>query len=509
MTQRSDGRAHGGFYVGFVAAVMFAGGCAPVRFGPAVAYWAERAAVTNAAARHTTTSPYYRFNSALLSDLDDAIACTDASAQRRMAAAVLRDANALSQASGANEIERMPAETRKRLATLAGTDDSPAALRKRFVQLARAALERDLKGIDGFGPSSLRGKLVKMRRGVEHLPDDRGRMARRALLFWGIVPTARGIAREESLLPEKILDKANKEFTRIALWHPSKQDRASVLATYAPIVGVEWRDGRSYDMAEDRIGVVTLDGYPGAIDVQVDPAHPTVYGYLSRAKIHGRLYQQVNYVWWFPDRPAFTKNDVGAGHIDGSVVRITLDSQGRPAIIESSLNCGCDHVVFVSDRLESAARQAFGPPLPGKRFSVERVIPGKHDVVVINTFDAVAGDVHQPLILVSAGYHEVIQVRFDTVHAIESMEVAENTPYRLTDYDTLDALPLGDGLGSMFGPDGLVHGAGREEGYLLAPSGMLSAGQPRKRGTQRIRWDDYMHDDPHLLEKTLRLPPID
>ncbi len=58
----------------------------------------------------------------------------------------------------------------------------------------------------------------------------------------------------------------------------------------------------------------------------------------------------------------------------------------------------------------------------------------------------------------------------------------------------------------MFGADGLVHNAGRPVGYLLAPTGMLSAGQPRKRGTQRVRWDDYLFDDPHFLERTLRLP---
>jgi hypothetical protein len=125
-------------------------------------------------------------------------------------------------------------------------------------------------------------------------------------------------------------------------------------------------------------------------------------------------------------------------------------------------------------------------------------------VVVIDTFDASSGGA-RPLVLVAAGYHEVCQVRFDTPSA-ESREIAEEAMYRILDYSTLDRLPFGDGIASMFGADGLVHNAGRREGFLLAPSGILSAGQPRKRGTQRIRWDDYLHDDPHLLEKTLRIP---
>jgi hypothetical protein len=65
---------------------------------------------------------------------------------------------------------------------------------------------------------------------------------------------------------------------------------------------------------------------------------------------------------------------------------------------------------------------------------------------------------------------------------------------------------LGDGVASMFGGDGLVHNAGRGEGWLLAPTGMLSAGQTRQLGTMKIRMDAYDYDDPRLLERNLRLP---
>jgi hypothetical protein len=103
----------------------------------------------------------------------------------------------------------------------------------------------------------------------------------------------------------------------------------------------------------------------------------------------------------------------------------------------------------------------------------------------------------------------VCQIKFNAEESIQSMGIAEDRSYRIQDYNTLDRLPLREGIASMFGPDGLVHYAGRPEGFLLVPSGILSAGQPRKRGTQRIRWDDYLHDDPHLLEDTLRIPPLD
>lgn len=88
----------------------------------------------------------------------------------------------------------------------------------------------------------------------------------------------------------------------------------------------------------------------------------------------------------------------------------------------------------------------------------------------------------------------------------EARVTAERT-YLLERYETLTRLPLGDGVASMFGSDGLVHNAGRIEGWLMAPTGMRSAGQPRQLGTMKIRLDAYDYDDPHLLDRQLRFPP--
>ncbi len=508
MTQRTCGWALRASSLGCLTIVLLSGGCAPTRFDEAIAYYAEKTAVTDAAARHTTASPYYRFNAALLSDLDDALEPVDEPARREKVIAVLRGANALARASNANEIERMPADARKALAAIAGISADTAVLQEHFAELASAALESDLGDVDRLPASELRKKLRAIRKGIEDLPDDRGRAGRRAMLFWGIVPVAMGIEKEESLLAEKCLYKVKKTFDRIAIWRPNQTDGDTLIARYAPIIGVEWPANRRYDANSDRIGAVKLSANRDRIEVHIDPAEPAVYAHTSQAKVNGRVYQQLNYVWWFPERPAMTVRDLGAGHIDGSMIRITLDSDGQPIFVESSLNCGCAHEVFVSGGVESAARNAFGAPLDGKRFAVEKSVSGKHDVVVIDTFD-VGPNASHPLVLSSAGYHDVYQIKFNASETIDSTEIAEEASYRVLDYATLDRLPLGAGVASMFGPDGLVHNAGRPEGYLLAPSGMLSAAQPRKRGTQRIRWDDHLHDDPHLLEKTLRVPALD
>ncbi len=494
--------------LGCLMALLLAGGCAPAGFSRAVGYYAEKSAVTDAAARHTSTSPYYRFNTALLSDLDDALGDVDAPAQRKMAAAVLRGANAHSRVSCANEIERMPADSRHALAALAGVDASATALQRHFAGLAGAALEQDLDEVDQLSAAGLQRKLRTIRKGVEDLPDDRGRALRRVFYSWAALLTAKGIAQEEAKLPEKCVAKANKKFDRVAVWRPGEDARSALIARYAPIIGMAWPRKRHYDAGCDRIGAVKLSTDGRRIEVRIDSAAPAVYSYTTVAKIKGRRLQQLNYVWWFSERPEMTRDDPAAGHIDGAMLRITLDANEEPLFVESSLNCGCAHEVFVADAVESAARQAFGAAFAGKRFAVEKRVRDKHDVVVIHEFHT-GSNAARPLVLSAAGYHEVCRVEFDAAEAIDTMDIAEDRPYRILDYETLDRLPLGGGIGSMFGPDGLVHNAGRPEGYLLAPSGMLSAGQPRKRGTQRIRWDDYLHDDPHLLEKTLRIPPLD
>lgn len=550
---RTYGRARRVLTVGCLTALWLSGGCAPTQFGQAIAYHAEKTSVTDAAARHTSISPYYRFNTALLSDLDDALECDNVRKQRKMTISVLRRANALSQASSANEIERMPARSREQLESLEsshghsdeppdlrpppeqrpfvraalrepsgirytrdkmassvikGASEDAAVLTQRFSELADAALEIDLREVRWLPPSDLQRKLRDIREGVEAAPDDKKRSARKALYAWAAPLTAKGIEREESRLAQKCIAKVQKTFDRVAIWRPAEWNGAALIRRYAPIIGVEWPAKRNYDADLDRIGGVKLLAEGRRTKVRIDPTEPTVYSYATLAKIHGRRYRQVNYVWWFPERPKMTPDDPVAGHIDGAMLRITLDNNNEPMFVESSLNCGCIHEVFVSDRIESAAREAFGAPLNGKRFAVEKHLPDKHDLVVIHTFHAGSNAGH-PLVLSAAGYHEVDQIRFDTSDSIHGLDIVEDRSYSISDYDELDRLPLGDGIASMFGPDGLVHYAGRPEGVLLAPSGILSAGQPRKRGTQRIRWDDFLHDDPRLLEKTLRIPPLD
>jgi len=414
-------------------------------------------------------------------------------------------AGRLARESLAGEIDRLSPAGRAELARRARCAADAETLKNTILALAEAATETEIAQLDQAGAVALQRRLRQIRAGVEPLPDDRARGLRRIALVGAALPVAIGVDAKERELREDARREPPRMLERAALWRPAEADPGAPLGQFAPLIAVEWPERRDYPEDVDRIGRVALAGTRARVQVLVQPEAPLVYTYLSTARIHGRRHQQLNYVWWFSDRPALVADDPVAGHIDGGTLRVTLDAAGRrAAVAEVILNCGCGHVLYVADWLEAAARREFGPPEKDARYAVERT-SGRYPVLVAGVFDSEAPPV-RPVVLLAAGSHEPLALRLAADEEGIAKTIVERRGYALCDYDALDRLPLEDGVASMFGPDGLVHFAGRREGFLLAPSGILSAGQPRKRGTQRIRWDEYLFDDPALLARGLRFP---
>jgi hypothetical protein len=487
-----------------IAAAAVLGGCAPHEFDRAIGYYSEREHVRDAAARRTRAAWFLRFDTELIHELDLAIAEPDEDAARALAEKTLRRANILAIKSTTAEIERLSDTARQELAALAKSSVEVDSLASEVRGRAEADLEAELAVGHLMSGQQWRARIKEIRAGVEPLPDDRDRAARRVLLL-GLSPlVAAGIEQKEREIQASVRTRRAPRVERGAIWTPafSREDDAT---KWAPLIAVDWPRGRDYPEDLDRIGAISLSGTREKITVSVVPKQPTVYTYVSTANIHGKSYGQLNYVWWFSDRPAISPDDAAAGHIDGGTLRLTLDRTNRPAIAEIILNCGCGHELYVAEDIENAAAREFGPPLEGAEYSIELRSNGKRPILVAGTFDR-SSDPSRPLVVLQAGTHEPLGLVFSVNPTSVTDDIAETHEFELRGYDTLDRLPLGDGVASMFGSDGLVHFAGRREGFLLAPSGILSAGQPRKRGTQRIRWDEYLFDDPTLLASTLRLP---
>jgi hypothetical protein len=293
-----------------------------------------------------------------------------------------------------------------------------------------------------------------------------------------------------------------------------------LLARFAPIIVQERLEEAPYDQNADQIGTVRLCGTSKRYWVDVDTTRPAVYGYWQYAIIGDRRRLQLNYVHWFPEHPKRgaegagdcgcagnlpARTDLEAGRIDGGTLRITLDRNSRPAILETVLNCGCYHRCFPLAPVEAASCSEFGTPLQGKKFCVERKVSGKIDWNVPETVAVPTSEDFRPILFSRAGYHGLVSVSFDPDEVLKR-HIRDRYTYSLIPYLELERLPLEGLARGMFDRKGLVQGAERLEGKLLAVTGMLSAGQPRQRETQRILWDDYDWDDPRLLEKCLRLP---
>lgn len=482
--------------------VLLMSGCAPHDFGHAIDYYAAQEGVRDASVRRCSAAWYLRFDAATLHQLDERVKA-DAPPTDSAAREVIDAAATIAKRTISGELDRLSEKARTALAERAVCASNPESLKLVATKQIDQASSNEKTFLRAVPAKRRLNRLRELRRNVEPLPDDRARLSRQTLLLGLSAPAVMGVDAKERELRTAVRTRSARSLGPVALWTPPTGGPEETIIRNAPLIAVEWPSARDYPVDYDRIGRVALAGAREHIEVRVEPQVPTVYTYSSSALIHGQQFPQFEYVWWFSDRPAMTPDDVAAGHVDGGTLRLTLDSNGRPAIAEVILNCGCGHEVYVAEDVEAAALAEFGAPLANARFAVEKP-KGDRPILVAGTFSRGSPADH-PVVVLSAGRHEPARVLVASDLA-SSAKTVESHTYDLRSYDELDRLALGDGVASMFGPDGLVHFAGRPEGFLLAPTGMLSAGQPRKRGTQRIRWDEYVFDDPELLVNTLRLP---
>jgi hypothetical protein len=485
-----------------LAALGIGGGaCAPREFEKAEIYFARSQQVTDASVRRLSTAWEYRVNDELLARLEEAESEPDPARKRELASQALRQAGALASSSAAGEIERLPRSAQLELARRAGCAAEPALLAAEFQDRVGGQLAQRMAWLDAAGDQEIDRYLRGLIRSAEPKPDDRGRAWRVALLSWGAIPAWSGVRSTQHRLDRELPLRLGRTFQRCAVFVCAPAAASDALSRNAPVIVQELQPDH---LDADRFGLVFLEGQARSPTVRVDPEQPAVYAYTTRARLSGAWHDQLVYVWWYPRRPAMTEDDPAAGDIDGSVLRITLDAQGRPAIFEVLGACGCGHLVFVSEGLEQQAALELGGPLPGRSYAVQRGDPGGRRVTVAGI---VCGPVSAEVVAVyvESGFHSVIRLAFGPPDG-DTAALVEQAVYQFRPYDELERLPLGATVASMFGADGLVHNAGRKEGWLLAPTGMLSAGQPRQRGTQKIHWDADDLDDPDLLDHSLRLP---
>ncbi len=499
----------------FVSALT---GCAnqrPARYIDDVNDVTIRHKTREARAQRIKDWPCLRVDAANRQHLDIALASDDLSHARSEGLAFLDEARRLATETAMIELDRLDRAgwddlTESQFGIPAGDDmQLRDQLKELFVtdtELRYWFLRHRVESAQTL--EEVRDVLAPLAKRIEKPVNQQGRLSR--ALPWSLftLPSAIAVAHIHSKEFHGDLDgpfdaaiRYTPDITRAGVPEGINADDWEMLKAYAPVIVQEYPESVPYDRSIDLFGRVAA---PDDQSVAIDTSDPTVYAYTRHLRIQGRPYTQLIYTYWYPEHPALKPRDPEAGLIEGITMRITLDEHDGPITFETLYNCGCYHRLYPTTDLEDAAALAFDTPEEGKRFIVERRVPGKIDAIVPKLVDTHAGD--RPVIRARAGWHGIANVAMN--EAGHESEVTGDSDYTLVPYHELERLTTPEGLTvSMFYDNGLVKNAQRPEGVFFTPLGILSAGQPRQRGTQLIHWDHYDFDDPMLLETLLRLPP--
>ncbi len=171
---------------------------------------------------------------------------------------------------------------------------------------------------------------------------------------------------------EQIRSQTADEFQNSVFFKPREKSASVVPVVMAPIIVREIRPDATAPARTERIG----SWIPDESDTRrLTATRSTVYLGQSPAMLNGREHRQITYVWWQPRGEAPTRGT------RWFAVRMTLDDDGAPHIWEL-LDGARQAVLFVSQSLERSARQAYGDPLPERRFSVETALDDQPSVIV-------------------------------------------------------------------------------------------------------------------------------
>lgn len=255
-------------------------------------------------------------------------------------------------------------------------------------------------------------------------------------------------------------------------FQPTQAEKERLVNFFAPVIQMDRTE--SYD----EMGEISWkDG-----KIFVDGSHPVLYYYFSHALFQNQPILQINYVLWTAAREGPHSPWIEHGKLDGLTLRISLDSQGTPILIDIMNNCGCYHF-FVPHR------QRMKSIIPA---------PFEFDPLVID-FLPEAFPEKAISIRLNAGWHQV-----EDIGVAPDEKKGKIKTYRLLPYEILEALPQENGeTQSMFDMDGIGVGSDRIEPWLFFSMGIPRVGAMRQRGRHPVKMLGKLHfDDPKIIEKS-------
>jgi hypothetical protein len=250
---------------------------------------------------------------------------------------------------------------------------------------------------------------------------------------------------------------------------PSSADGNALLSMFAPVIVQDV--GGDYDQIGE---VVWKDKH-----LSVNPQNPTVYYYFSHARLKGEPVLQINYVFWFAARDGPNSPWYERGTLDGLTVRISLDGEGRPFMVDIMNNCGCYHF-FVPERKK--VKRVMPRPQEIDAF-VPRWLPQRFPQGRLN-------------LRINSGWHQVENIATD-------MSTPHHRIYRPVPYECLESLRRDeDTFESIFNARGIAKKSGRIEPLVFFPMGIPDVGSMRQRGHHAVKLIGRAYfDDPALFNQ--------
>jgi len=163
---------------------------------------------------------------------------------------------------------------------------------------------------------------------------------------------------------ESIQTRVTNAFVFTVLFKPTESATNSPFFRLAPLILQEVADTNSATLWRDQVG-----GGSG----------PVVACESGLINLNGRPHDQVSYSWTCPLTGSSSQMAQG--------VRMTLNAAGEPVIWEVLRDSTGASILYVAQSLELAARAEFGPPRPGRKFSIEGSITESPRTVVANVID--------------------------------------------------------------------------------------------------------------------------
>lgn len=168
-------------------------------------------------------------------------------------------------------------------------------------------------------------------------------------------------------------DRQTNRFAQGWLFKPSEPKAADLGYTLAPLILQEVANSGPRGNPLARFGEVCLsNGVPG-----VGFARSAVYLKTDVVELNGKDHARFTYLWFYSANTARPGEPLP---VQG--FRMTLDKAGNPVIWEVLAEHSSNRLIFVAQSVEALALAQYGPPLPGRHYSVERGLPECPQVVV-------------------------------------------------------------------------------------------------------------------------------